>query len=148
MRRNWTIAWMAAAWLAIGGLSPSRANAQCMWPRQEPGNNCCACVFGNGYWNCQPSCAGYCVVFSSCNQVKSDIRVGPDGTVYRETPSVVASAAFVAEEASAADLLAISGHWEGLTRHVRRDCRGYVVTRAYSRDAVRAAKREVARIEI
>lgn len=122
--------------------------AQCMWPRQEPGNNCCACTFGPGYWNCTPSCEGYCVVFDTCIITKGEINLTPDGSVLRQPRAEVASLSDAIGPRSAIDLLALTGDWEGRTTNITRDCRGYVVSRVYSREVVTEARTSSAIIEI
>jgi len=116
--------------------NPVAAQSSCSWPMQEE-NGCCACIFGPGYWNCSPTCSGYCVVFGECVITRHELRFSPDGSM---SPSVVDRALLaqrsLAEDVSSAATLSMSGVWDGLLFRQVKDCRGFVVARHYSEDAI------------
>jgi hypothetical protein len=121
----------------LGAPRDLTAQQQCWYPRQEEGRPCCSC-FGPaiwGYWNCTPTCNGYCTVWGECSVSLRDVRISPDGSILANainTAVRVGSGAASSRSVSEPTFLHV---WEGKTARQLRNCRGFVVARIYSRDA-------------
>lgn len=126
---------LSAAALVIAA-APAQARAQgCFFPYGLP-DGCCACLYSDiGWMNCDVGCNG-CEISSECWVQSNESRVSASGSVLLPARSLFAGSSAAPFRPVASASAAVPLSWEGVITRYSRDCRGYIVARLYSSDAI------------